>query len=187
MGADDQPGLDIDEHLGERRRVDERPPVGGARVVAAPDDERPALLGRLAARSGRPSRSAGWRTRRSAPPCSSAGADHGMGDVPERHLGLGVGEMLQLVVVGDVADRPDALDVRRHRVVDRDRAAVARTRCRRRRRRADRCSARDRSPRAVRRPRSSPHRTRSRCRRRSGAPRSVRARDGGRPVCRTAR
>ncbi len=41
-----------------------------------------------------------------------------MGDVPERHGGLGVREMLELVVVGEIADRPDAGHVRGHRVVD---------------------------------------------------------------------
>ena len=49
----------------------------------------------------------------------------GVGDVPERDLGLGVRQMLELVRVGDVADRPDPVDVRRHRVVDLDRAMLA--------------------------------------------------------------
>ena len=47
-----------------------------------------------------------------------------MGDVPEGDRRLGVREVLELVVVREVADGPDAGHVGGHRVVDRDGAVV---------------------------------------------------------------
>ena len=47
-----------------------------------------------------------------------------MGDVPECDFGLAVRDMLELVFIRDVADRPHAVDRRTHVLIDHDRAVV---------------------------------------------------------------
>ena len=47
-----------------------------------------------------------------------------MGDVPERHRCLVVGDVLELVLVRDVTDRPHAVDGGAHVLVDHDGAVV---------------------------------------------------------------
>ena len=105
--ADDEPRASVDEHLREGRLIDERPPVGGAAEVAATDDVIDALGAGLllgepdGGHLGVAEHRAGHRAE--LDPAEVLG----VGDVPERDLGLGVGEVLQPDVVGDVADGPD--------------------------------------------------------------------------------
>ncbi len=126
VGAEQQAGVGVDEHLREAGPILHGPAVRGAAVVAATDQVGDALAAQLLF-GGADGGDLGV-------------AEHGVGcgpqidgpevvgvrDVVGHRAGLGIGRVLELIGVGDVAERPDPLDVGPHVLVGEDVPVVGR-------------------------------------------------------------
>ena len=113
-------GRGIGDELHEAGRVLERPPVSGVRVVATGHDEwLPLLAQRALGGPGRGDLRVGEHRRRHDREVGAASVV-GVQNVVEHEAHLGVGQVFELEVIGEITDRPHSGHARRIRVVGDD-------------------------------------------------------------------